>query len=112
MRRCVWAISLIFSPCLTKVPYRLHHCKAGGKCSPLGAVGLAVRTRQAVVTRAERRRVAHELHDEAGQLLASGSLALEATGIGPPPEEPLPPPLATHCRAPPPGFTRWQFRRA
>jgi signal transduction histidine kinase len=34
---------------------------------------------------AERRRIAHELHDEAGQLLASVHLALEATVIGLPP---------------------------
>jgi signal transduction histidine kinase len=34
---------------------------------------------------AERRRMAHELHDEAGQLLASVHLALEATVIGLPP---------------------------
>ena len=35
---------------------------------------------------AERRRIAHELHDEAGQLLASVHLALEATIIGLPPQ--------------------------
>jgi signal transduction histidine kinase len=35
---------------------------------------------------AERRRMAHELHDEAGQLLASVHLALEATIIGLPPQ--------------------------
>jgi signal transduction histidine kinase len=34
---------------------------------------------------AERRRIAHELHDEAGQLLASVHLALEATVTGLPP---------------------------
>ena len=34
---------------------------------------------------AERRRIAHELHDEAGQLLASVHLALETTIIGLPP---------------------------
>jgi signal transduction histidine kinase len=34
---------------------------------------------------AERRRIAHALHDEAGQLLASVHLALEATVIGLPP---------------------------
>jgi signal transduction histidine kinase len=34
---------------------------------------------------AERRRIAHELHDEAGQLLASVHLALETTVIGLPP---------------------------
>jgi len=34
---------------------------------------------------AERRRIAHELHDEAGQLLAAVHLALEATVIGLPP---------------------------
>jgi len=34
---------------------------------------------------AERRRMAHELHDEAGQLLASVHLALETTVIGLPP---------------------------
>ena len=38
------------------------------------------------VQEAERRRIAHELHDEAGQLLASVHLALEAavTGLPPP----------------------------
>ena len=35
---------------------------------------------------AERRRIAHELHDEAGQLLASVHLALETTIIGLPPQ--------------------------
>jgi signal transduction histidine kinase len=35
---------------------------------------------------AERRRIAHELHDEAGQLLASVHLALEATVTGLPPQ--------------------------
>jgi signal transduction histidine kinase/CHASE1-domain containing sensor protein len=35
---------------------------------------------------AERRRIAHELHDEAGQLLASVHLALEATISGLPPQ--------------------------
>ena len=35
---------------------------------------------------AERRRLAHELHDEAGQLLVSVHLALEATIIGLPPQ--------------------------
>src|SRR4030095_15227274 len=34
---------------------------------------------------AERRRMAHELHDEAGQLLASVHLALETTVSGLPP---------------------------
>jgi signal transduction histidine kinase len=34
---------------------------------------------------AERRRIAHELHDEAGQLLASAHLALEEAAIGLPP---------------------------
>ena len=37
------------------------------------------------VQEAERRRIAHELHDEAGQLLASVHLALETTVIGLPP---------------------------
>ena len=35
---------------------------------------------------AERRRIAHELHDEAGQLLASVHIALETTIIGLPPQ--------------------------
>ena len=35
---------------------------------------------------AERRRIAHELHDEAGQLLASVHIALETTLIGLPPQ--------------------------
>jgi len=35
---------------------------------------------------AERRRIAHELHDEAGQLLASVHLALETTIVGLPPQ--------------------------
>jgi signal transduction histidine kinase/CHASE1-domain containing sensor protein len=38
------------------------------------------------VQEAERRRIAHELHDEAGQLLAAVHLALEATIIGLPPQ--------------------------
>src|SRR5262249_56073673 len=46
---------------------------------------------------AERRRIAHELHDEAGQLLASVHLALETpiTGL-PPPFPPAFPQLRTH----------------
>jgi len=38
------------------------------------------------VQEAERRRIAHELHDEAGQLLAAVHLALEANLIGLPPQ--------------------------
>jgi signal transduction histidine kinase/CHASE1-domain containing sensor protein len=38
------------------------------------------------VQEAERRRIAHELHDEAGQLLAAVHLALDATIIGLPPQ--------------------------
>jgi signal transduction histidine kinase/CHASE1-domain containing sensor protein len=38
------------------------------------------------VQEAERHRIAHELHDEAGQLLAAVHLALEATIIGLPPQ--------------------------
>jgi signal transduction histidine kinase len=38
------------------------------------------------VQEAERRRIAHELHDEAGQLLAAVHLALEATILGLPPQ--------------------------
>ncbi len=52
-----------------------------------GRARLQVLSRQLLEAQeAERRRIAHELHDEASQLLAAVHLALEATVIGLPPQ--------------------------